>query len=303
MIMILNDRFNDILCHSYNINIGSSYVFEWNDSGENIRFIINNSKCGYTGFYSLTNFLLEESFKFKNYETYSQFCKEIRNFQRHYYSTTSNSYGELYTSNTEVELLNPENRLNKFKAKKDSDTLNTAVKIEDIINYFELDVVVKDEKLLNKHIDTYYLYDLFGYYEPLGNITVPDVECIVIDTIEGKISEPFSIRKHSCDYESNYKLKVNNGFNQINFLVEWNFEMECYRIEKEDKNYLYFQSPNSLISYILATFDEEQVIDRDELISECICLIKSIERSSMEEVNLEYLINNKDPEFIDDLPF
>ncbi|WP_407270618.1 hypothetical protein [Radiobacillus sp. PE A8.2] len=89
---ILNNSVYESFYHSYSFDVKNStveysYIFEWNETGEDIRFIFNKLKCGYTGFYALTNFLLKESSSIYDYETFTQFCKEMRNFQSHFYNT------------------------------------------------------------------------------------------------------------------------------------------------------------------------------------------------------------------------
>ncbi|WP_407270688.1 hypothetical protein [Radiobacillus sp. PE A8.2] len=130
---ILHDRKHNSLCHSYsfyvyNDKIAFNYIFSWNENGKGIHIVFNNSKYGFTYFYDLTMFLLEESWGIADYGAYTQFCKEMRKFQHHYYKTTSNSEGVLFTSFTEVELLNPENRAKRFDSKDGSYKVNTAVK-------------------------------------------------------------------------------------------------------------------------------------------------------------------------------
>ncbi|KAB8139136.1 hypothetical protein F9U64_01725 [Gracilibacillus oryzae] len=311
---ILHDRAHNSLCHSYsfyvhNDKIAFNYISSWNENGKGIHIVFNNSKYGFTYFYDLTMFLLEESWGIADYGTYTQFCKEMRKFQRHYYKTTSNTEGVLFTSFTEVELLNPENRVKRFDSKVGSYMVNTAVRIADIIDYFNLDIKVTDEKLMEKYIDTHYLYTQFGYYEFFNNITVPEVEAIVMDTIEDIFPEPFSVRKHKCTYINSYNFKINNGTNQMECLAEWHYLEECYRFRRGENAYTYFQSYDLLIHHILRAFRNEKSINWEQLIEECVHLIKAIEKSSTVDTSLEYLINDiKDPKGLEhilynDFPF
>lgn len=310
---ILHEK-HDTLCDSYsfyvyNDRIAFNYTFSWNENGKGIHIFFNNSRYGYTSFYDLTMFLIEESRRIDDYELFTHFCRKIRKFQLHYYGNTSNADGDLYTSETEVQLLNPENRANRFDPSNDFYIVNCAVKIADIIDYFNLNIEVTDKKLLEKYIDTNYLYTQFGYYEFFNNITVPEVQQIVIDTIEGKLQEPFSIRKYKCTYVNNYNFKVINGPNLTECIAEWNYPEGCYRFRSGVNAYTYFASYNSLIHHILRVHKNENSINWTHLIEECVYLIKEIEKSSKADTSLEYLINDiLDPEGLEhilysDIPF
>lgn len=190
----LYETIHDSLCHSYDFYIYTgktkfSYTVDWNDNGKDIKVVIDNSIYGYTNFYDLTMFLLDQSRTIKDYKLYTQFCMELRNFQNYYYKTISEPNGELYTSETEVKLLNPEFRLKYFDPKVNSYSY-PPVKIADIIDYFDIDIVITDEKLLERYINTNYLYTEFGYYELFNNITVSNVKALVLGTIQGIYEEP-----------------------------------------------------------------------------------------------------------------
>ncbi|MCC2251892.1 hypothetical protein JUJ52_18285 [Virgibacillus sp. AGTR] len=256
---ILLNKTHDSLCYSYSFYVNSdrnvfNYTVSWSENGKGMYIVFDNSKYGYTNFYDLIMFLLEESDCIPDYQMYTQFCKKVREFQSHYYKTTSNTDGELFTSYSEVELLNLENRKNRFNSKKGSYLVNRAVKIADIIGYFDMDIGISDKKLLEKYIDTDYLFTHFGYYEFFNNITVQEVYQIVMDTIENKLPEPFSIRKHTCRYDNRFKFVVNTGTDQTECVVEWNYLKECYRIKKGVNTYTFFESYNLLIHHIIREF-------------------------------------------------
>lgn len=311
---ILHDRKRDSLCYSYSFYVYSdrnafNYTFSWSENGKGMHIVFDNSKYGYTNFYDLIMFLLEISDCIPDYQMYTQFCKKVRGFQSHYYKTTSNTDGDLFTSYSEVELLNPENRENHFNSKKGSYLVNRAVKIADIIGYFDMDIGISDKKLLEKYIDTDYLFTHFGYYEFFNNITVQEVYQIVMDTIENKLPEPFSIRKHTCRYDNRFKFVVNTGTDQTECVVEWNYLKECYRIKKGVNTYTFFESYNSLIHHIIREFINENKIHKDKLVTDCTNLIKAIEKSSKMDIDLDHLIKSiNDPKNIEhilysDLPF
>ncbi|GAA5416992.1 hypothetical protein Pryu01_02053 [Paraliobacillus ryukyuensis] len=303
---ILHEK-HDTLCDSYsfyvyNDRIAFNYTFSWNENGKGIHIFFYNSRYGYTSFYDLTMFLIEESRRIDDYELFTHFCRKIRKFQLHYYGNTSNADGDLYTSETEVQLLNPENRANRFDPSNDFYIVNCAVKIADIIDYFNLEIEVTDKKLLEKYIDTNYLYIQFGYYEFFNNITVREVQQIVIDTIEGKLQEPFSMRKYTCNYDNRFHFQVANEATKSECLVEWNYQEECYRFKKGENKYTYFESYTPLIFYILLDFKNESNFTWDKLVVDCVQLIKDIEKSSKVDMNLEYLIKRiKNPNVIENL--
>ncbi|TXL64044.1 hypothetical protein FHP05_10170 [Cerasibacillus terrae] len=304
---VLNEKTLESLSHSYDFHIYNdthefSYSFKWSDSKKGIYIIFNNAKYGYTYFYDLIMFLLEESLTITEYDFYTQFCEEIRNFQRYYYKTTSDTDKDIITSETEVQLLNPENRKNRFDQNTDTYQVNPAVRIADVINYFNLDIEVSDKNLLNMHIDTDYLYTEFAYYDFLNNITVPEVEALVIGTIKGNFKEPFITRKYTCNYNHRFNFKVSNGNKMIECIVEWNYQEECYKYRKGKNEFLYFDSYTSLILYILLDFKDLKNFTWDKFIEDCVQLIKTIEKSSKVDINLNYLINRiKQPNVLDDL--
>ncbi|MFD1849696.1 hypothetical protein [Oceanobacillus bengalensis] len=314
---ILNFSVYESFCHSYsfyvkNNNIEYSYIFEWSKTGEDIRYILNNSKYGYTGFYALTNFLLKESSSITDYETFTRFCKEIRKFQSYFYYTKSegNPKGELYTSMIEVELLNPQNRYNWFNFNGNHYEKNPAVKMGDIINYFELDIKVNSQEQLNKCIDTSYLFDFFASYEYLGNITVSEVEAIVVETMEDRLQEPFQIRKDKCSYENNFSIKIKDKNILVEFLVEWNCLDGCYRIRKDLLPYEYFRSPHFLIDFILSQIPTaDTIIYNNEINALLSDLLRTIEKSSNHDLELDNLLKRKNgvdtPKemYVDNLPF
>ncbi|KAB8139146.1 hypothetical protein F9U64_01785 [Gracilibacillus oryzae] len=304
--------FHSYSFHVKNDNVEYSYIFEWNKAGEDIRFILNNSKYGYTGFYALTNFLLKESSSIYDYETFTRFCKEIRNFQNYFYNTMSegNPKGELYTSMIEVELLSPQNRYSMSNLNRSHYEINPAVKIGDIINYFELDIKVNDQKQLEKCIDTSYLFDFFASYEYLGNITVSDVEAIVVETMEDRLQEPFQIRKDRCSYYNNFSIKIKDKNIQIEFLVEWNCLEGCYRVKKDLLPYEYFRSPQLLIDSILSQIPTPYPFICNNKINALLSdLLRTIEKSSNHGMDLDNLIkrvNSVDTPkniYVDNLPF
>ncbi|WP_407270687.1 hypothetical protein [Radiobacillus sp. PE A8.2] len=164
-----------------------------------------------------------------------------------------------------------------------------------------MDIKITDGKLLEKYIDTHYLYTQFGYYEFFNNITVPEVEAIVMDTIEDIFPEPFSIRKHTCKYDNRFNFEVNIETKNIYCLVEWNYMKECYKFRKGDNAFTYFESYDSLIRHIIREFKNVNT-DTDKLITDCTHLIKAIETSSKVDISLDYLINRiKDPQEIEDM--
>ncbi|MHA6252749.1 hypothetical protein [Oceanobacillus sp. CAU 1775] len=186
---ILNASIHESSYFSYDFRVSDdthkfSYIFEWNESGNGIRIHLNNSKNGYTDIFDLTMFLLENSHTITNYELYTQFCKKMRNFQSYYYKTTSDTDGELYTSQIEIELLNTEFRTLYFNPNVNTYSVNWDVKIADLIDYFNFDIEVTDKKLLEKCIDTDDLYLQFGNYELLNNITVSDVKAVILSTLK-----------------------------------------------------------------------------------------------------------------------
>ncbi|WP_407270617.1 hypothetical protein [Radiobacillus sp. PE A8.2] len=210
----------------------------------------------------------------------------------------------------EVELLNPQNRHNRSSSNGNYYEINPAIKIGDIINYFELDTKVIDQKQLEKCIDISYLLDFFACYQILGNITVPDVEAVIVETMEDRLQEPFSIRKDKCSYDNNYNFKVKDKNNQIEFLVEWNCLEGCYRIRKDLLPYEYFRSPYLLVDFILFQIPTTDTIIFDNEIKPLISdLLRTIKKSSKYNMGLDFFIKRingvdtpKDM-YVDDLPF
>lgn len=185
---ILHEQLTDSLSHSYNFNVYDGdikipYTFKWNNSDKFIKVVIDNSFYGYTNFYDLIMFLLEKTEAITEYKLYTQFFKDIRKFQNYYYQTISVQNGELYTSETEVRLLNPKFRLEYFNSKVNSYPVDYRVKVEDIIEYFGIDIDVSDEKSLKKYINPDVLYSEFGYYEFFNNITVSNVKALVLSAL------------------------------------------------------------------------------------------------------------------------
>ncbi|MDP4086177.1 MAG: hypothetical protein Q8934_16380 [Bacillota bacterium] len=300
--IILKDGEFGEFSHSYSFHIkcnpmNFSYIFEWNKNREDIRVNFINSVFGYANIDSLSSFLFEEAHKIYDYKTFTRFCKELRNFQIYYYLTTTCSEGELYTSITELELLNPENRKNRFNPTNMYHTINNAVRIGDIIDYFNLNIVVDDVKVLNRHIDIFKFDDNLYYYGPPTEIIpIPMLEYSVKETIENPKLEPFSFRKYNCEYNNCYSFVVNTGNSQIKGLVEWNYREACYKFN-QDNNNIYFETPNSLVHHLIEIYAKDKLINMDQLIKECTTLINSIEKSSKGNTNLDYLIcqiNNPD---------
>lgn len=187
---ILLEKIKDTLDYSYTFNVCSediniSYTFNWDSSGGNIQVIGGNSSLGYTDYTGLRMFLLWKTGYIINYELYTQFFKEIRSFQNYYYQTEPLAYEYLYTSQTEVSMLNREYREKYFNPKITSYSVDCKVKVADIVDYFNLDlkIDVTDSQLQEAYINTDDLYLQFGYYELYHCITLSDVVALILDAL------------------------------------------------------------------------------------------------------------------------
>lgn len=147
---IISESKLDTFIESYHFQlIEKNYTFNfyisWNRSF-NFKVISNNSKLGYFDYDGLMDYLIEEeSINIKDNLVFFHFFEELRKFQKYFYEKTkSRMHQRLYTSFYELALLNIENQ---NKKKTDWQTMDTSIKIADILTYFRPEWITLNQKI------------------------------------------------------------------------------------------------------------------------------------------------------------
>lgn len=114
--------------------------------------------------------------------------------------------GDLFTSETEVRLLNQKFRTKSFDPEVNSYSVNYEVKVADVIGYFNLKIETTDRKLQETYINTGDSYMEFGYYEFFNNVTVSNVEVLIIDALREKPSQLSTLFKNILEKNKDINL-------------------------------------------------------------------------------------------------
>jgi len=157
--ILLEDKLNS-LSNSYHFKFNTSdlkynCLFQWDIHGENIKLTFEEESLGYVyqDYDCVFKYLFNIAEKAITYEEFQQFCHQVREFQKYFYETINQQHKSLFTFPLEIALINPVNKLS-------DEHYEEAVRIIDLINYFDIDLGVNINNGLydfNMHIYISYI--------------------------------------------------------------------------------------------------------------------------------------------------